>query len=380
MPPVEPSRRQVLATVIGAALVGCRPDPRTPLFPGEGSFAGGDYLGDVEIDDKADPTLEALEGEGLDARRRIDIAELGPDRLTTPLERFYVRTLTPSLPAEWAVSFEGMCAAPFQLATAQLPTLSRDAGDVLLECAGNGNGEKYGLMSCAAWSGVPLAPLLEQAGPTPESRVLVEGWDPDEVSPRGSRPGCSWIFTVADLADAVLATGLAGQPLSAAHGGPVRLLVPGWYGCANPKWVRTVRFVPDDAPVTTQMKEYAVRTHQDGVPDLARNYRSARQGISGVAVRVERWRISAGERFRVVGLRWGGERPVDGLEIRFDKDEPWSAITWCPTPSSVHAWSPWWHDWSPTRSGKHSIQLRCTAPGADTRRLDTGWYTRRVSV
>src|SRR5438045_5252144 len=54
-----------------------------------------------------------------------------------------------------------------------------------------------------------------------------------------------------------------GGPLSLDHGHPLRLLVPGWYGCTAIKWVDEVALVGDDAPATDQMREYAGRTHQD---------------------------------------------------------------------------------------------------------------------
>ena len=62
------------------------------------------------------------------------------------------------------------------------------------------------------------------------------------------------------------------RPLTPDHGAPVRLVVPNWYGCACIKWVTHVEMVPDDEPATTQMREFAARTHQNGVPARARDY------------------------------------------------------------------------------------------------------------
>ena len=110
------------------------------------------------------------------------------------------------------------------------------------------------------------------------TRVLVSGFDRySQSQPGASTPGASWIFTVAELekAGALLATGMNGVPLGLDHGFPIRLMVPNWYGCACIKWVDAITLVDDDAPATSQMREFASRTHQDGVPALARDYKPA---------------------------------------------------------------------------------------------------------
>ena len=64
---------------------------------------------------------------------------------------------------------------------------------------------------------------------------------------------------------AFLATGMNGAPLGPDHGFPLRLVVPGWYGCTAIKWVNEIALLDDTAPATDQMREYAGRTHQDPV-------------------------------------------------------------------------------------------------------------------
>ena len=136
-----------------------------------------------------------------------------------------------------------------------------------------------------------------------------------------SVPGASWIFSRDDLQRALLALRMNGAPLPRDHGFPVRLIVPGWYGCACIKWVNRIELVPDDAPATSQMREFASRTHQPfdasrragsptaagpGPPQaLARDYLPAVIDTAAMPVRVEKWVASGHVFYRIVGITWG---------------------------------------------------------------------------
>ncbi len=107
-------------------------------------------------------------------------------------------------------------------------------GAHLLECSGNGRHRRFGLMSAAEWSGVQLSTLLERLEMArTATRVLVSGFDGHSGPHSGSRAGASWVFTFAELETqgAFLATRMNGAPLPKHHGQPVRLIMPGWYGC-----------------------------------------------------------------------------------------------------------------------------------------------------
>ena len=102
-----------------------------------------------------------------------------------------------------------------------------------------------------------------------------------------------------------LATGMNRGPLPLDHGAPVRLVVPGWYGCSWIKWVDELRLATPDAAATTQMREFAGRTHQDGVPELARDYEAPAIDVAATPIRVERRRVNGVLAYRVVGIVWG---------------------------------------------------------------------------
>jgi DMSO/TMAO reductase YedYZ molybdopterin-dependent catalytic subunit len=71
------------------------------------------------------------------------------------------------------------------------------------------------------------------------------------------------------------------EPLTEDRRAPVRLIVPGRYGCTCIKWLNAITFINDDEEATSQMREFAARAHQQGVPKVAKdlqvsNHRSSR--------------------------------------------------------------------------------------------------------
>ncbi len=283
------------------------------------------------------PPFGRLLGPGLDARLFTDLSTLSadkPDTLVTPTDRFFVRTAAPAaLPvADWRLGVGGLAASPFDLDARALESMTERGGRYLLECSGNVDQSNYGLMSTADWDGVPLERVLERARPADAAhRVLVSGVDHEASAARTSVPGASWTFARADLGRALLATRMNGAPLPADHGAPVRLIVPGWYGCACIKWVDRIEIVADAAPATTQMREFAARTHQPfdsrdvasslraGRPLLAREFEPAVIDTAAMPVRVEKWAGGGRVFYRVVGIIWGGSKPtnaaVDPVQI-----------------------------------------------------------------
>lgn len=324
---------------------------------------------------------------GLDARRFTDLSRLEPDRLVTPTSEVFVRTSAPKAlagrPSPWTIAVTGQAGgAPATIDIDALRVRSRSMGVHLIECAGNSDPQNFGLMSAVAWSGVPLAELLAPFGRPPgAAAVLVHGVDDEEPAWR-SVPGASWVVPLDHPAarEAFLATGMNGEPLPLDHGAPVRLVVPGWYGCAWIKWVDELRFVGPDEPSTAQMREFAARTHQAGIPELARDYEPPVIDLAATAVRVEQRRHDGRVFYRIVGIVWGGAAPVDRLEIRFDPREPWQPVAICPPPTTHRTWSLWEFRWHPPAPGVYGIVLRAADRAIRTRRLDLSFYIRRVRI
>jgi len=332
------------------------------------------------------PLGQMLGGSGLDARLFTDLSRLDRDRLVTPANDLFVRTAAPPglrhEAAAWTIRI-GAGAAAAGAPAADLVAAARPMGAHLIECAGNSNPQNFGLMSAVEWDGVPLARVLERLPqPAGAAAVLVSGVDDDTRPSLRSQPGASWVFPLASLDTLApfLATRMNGQALTPDHGAPVRLVVPGWYGCAWIKWVDEIRYVGADEPATAQMLEFAGRTHQDGRPALARDFAPPEVDTAAMPVRVEQRLVNGAVEYRIVGIVWGGRAPVDRLVLRTGRRDAGTPITVCPAPRSAQSWSVWTHRWRPTEAGYYDLSLKAADPAVRTRRLDLSFYIRRVRI
>jgi DMSO/TMAO reductase YedYZ molybdopterin-dependent catalytic subunit len=325
-------------------------------------------------------------GSGLDARLVTDLSILEPDRLITPNALAFIRTECPPAAAAaqrgpWSIRTSGLVREGSLPLDAVLSD-ARDMGAHLFECSGNNNPANFGLMSVAEWTGVPLVDVVSRLEPASRaSAVLISGMD-HERKTASSTPGASWVFPLEglDRLGAFLAVRMNGEPLPPDHGMPVRLVVPGWYACAWIKWVDEIRLVSVDEPSTSHMREFAGRTHQTARHDLAKDYAPADIQTAATPIRVEKRRDSSGLFYRIVGVIWGGSRTVDRLAIRFAARDGWTTFPICPAPTTHTMWSLWEYRWKPPAPGLYSIDLSVPDSTVPDRRLEQGYYVRRVSI
>jgi len=349
------------------------------------TFAGGGMLEVVPFAREGRPPMDTAIGEELDGRLYTDLSALSPENPVTPVGRFYVRTRASVLlkvPELQSIELHGLAGAPIHITVEELRAQSRPMGIHLMECAGNTREGRFGLISVADWTGVPLADVVQRLTAIPkDTRVLVSGFDRYASTSVNSTPGASWIFSLDDIhsTGAFLATEMDGKPLTRDHGAPVRLVVPGWYGCTCIKWLNEMRAVPDNAEPTSQMQEFAFRTMQQGSPKLARDYQAPAIDQAAIATRVEKWRVGERIKYRVAGILWGGTKPVKRLEIRFNPEEEYVRVDEVQQ-SSNDPWNFWSHSWSPANRGTYLIRLRVAEPVMQTRRLDMGFYVREVEI
>jgi DMSO/TMAO reductase YedYZ molybdopterin-dependent catalytic subunit len=330
--------------------------------------------------------LGRLVGAGLDARRFTDISTLTPDTLVTPTDAFFIRTAASAAstrPGAWTLALGGRVRRQLELAVDEIVRDAAPMGTHLMECSGNVDPANFGLISTARWTGVPLAALLDRIEPLPGvSLIRVTGLDDDTRPWQSSLAGASWIFARDELqrAGAFLATAMNDAPLTRDHGAPMRLVVPNWYGCACIKWVTSIDVVAADEPPTGQMREFAVRTHQDGVPAFAREFAPATIELAAMPIRVEKWSVDGRTRYRVIGVRWGGTSRTPALTIRFRHTEAFVPVEDSASPASTTTWALWSHTWRPARAGRYQIALGVGERGIAARRLEMFYYTREVEV
>ncbi len=124
---------------------------------------------------------------------------------------------------DWRLAVSGLLGAPRALAYDDLGTFEHRELDAVIDCTG-------GWWSEQRWGGIGLADLVAASAPAPDaSRVSV-------VSVTGHR----WTFGLAEIGDALLATHVGGETISAGHGFPLRLVIPGRRGFQWIKWVARI--------------------------------------------------------------------------------------------------------------------------------------------
>lgn len=351
--------------------------------PCSADLVGAELIEELPFLDEEERDLETTYGTGLDGRRVLDLASLTAADLVLPQDRLFLRTAEPpglGSGEGWQVRLTGRVENDVDLDIDAIRAQTRDLGVHHFECSGNTSFGGFGLQGAVRFGGVPLAWVLDQVVPDGDATAIrIRGVD-DHPTPTGSSvPGASWVFRPEELADAFLATHIDEADLTRDHGWPVRLMVPGWYGCACIKWVDEIAWVGDDEPATSQMSEFASRTQQDGVPTLARDYAPAEIDVAAAPIRVEVWEVDGARRVRVVGVVWGGRTLPDGLRLWAGEVDA-GLVEVCPERASPQTWG-LWQAWLPDGvSGRTELILTVDDPQIRTRRLDAAYYLRTVQI
>ncbi|WP_165245506.1 sulfite oxidase [Paludisphaera soli] len=288
----------------------------------------------------------------------------------TPASLFFVRnhTSTPLIDAEtWSLSVEGGgVARPRTFTLDDLISLPTERLTRAIECAGNGRsffaGQQgqavagtawlLGAIGVGEWTGVRLSTLLELAGVKPTAvDVLPEGLD-DEVGASGHvrRP----IPIGRALADDLLvAYGLNGELLPPDHGFPARLLVPGWIGIANVKWLG--RVTVSEEPVftawnTTQYRFFGNEDDYPGQPILTtQTIKSAFELPFPASLRPGLNLIT--------GRSWSAEGSIALVEVSFNGGDTYIRAALKPGGNGHQAWAEWQIPWA-ARPGKYVLKAR----------------------
>jgi DMSO/TMAO reductase YedYZ molybdopterin-dependent catalytic subunit len=294
----------------------------------------------------------------------------------TPSAAFYVRSNypEPQLPPTHALDIAGAVESPLTLSLARLSGLPQHRVTVTLECAGNGRtdmrplptGEpwKHHALGTAEWTGVPLVEVLSRARLLPEAvEVLVEGADGDARRHFArSLPREKALHP-----DTLLALGMNGRPLPRAHGGPVRLVVPGWYGMASVKWVARLEALTRPFEGYYQRERYVYDWGDGRAPEPVTRMRVR----ALILAPEEDARVAPGP-VLVQGVAWSGERRVARVEVSVDGAEPWAParLLEAPQPS---AWVRWAYSWEGAAPGRHTLRARATDEAGETQPLAPPW-------
>jgi sulfane dehydrogenase subunit SoxC len=287
-----------------------------------------------------------------------------------PNELFFVRnhTRTPHIDVDtWRLRVEGSgVETPLELTYSDIVSMGTTSVTRFIECAGNGRSFfasqqgtatsgtqwKLGAIGVAEWTGVPLWRVLQAAGLKRTAvDVMPEGLDPEVTGQGRVRRPLSIEKALED--DTLLVYAMNGQPLPEDHGFPVRLLVPGWVGIANIKWVGKIQV--SEEPLFSPWNTTSYRLFGDAyAPDYPvlsnQEVKSAFELPFPAA-------LPAGQH-TLTGRSWSGHRKIKRVEVSFDGGLSW-VLAHEVGPNKSNAWVRWSVDWN-AYPGNHVLKARAT--------------------
>lgn len=187
-----------------------------------------------------------------------------------------------------------------------------------IECSGNGQTEysgnlaptaqaAHGQVSCSEWTGVPVKYLLEEAKVKPEAKwVIAEGGDACRLARS--------IPLAKLLDDAMIAFGQNGEPIRPEQGYPIRLLLPGWEGNMNIKWLRRLHVASEPS-----MTAHETAFYTDLMPDgKARQFSFELEAKSLITRPSGGQKLPGSGTYEITGLAWSGRGKITRVEVSTD--------------------------------------------------------------
>ena len=274
----------------------------------------------------------------------------------TPVSHLFVRNNLP-MPAaavtgvgdSWSFTVQG-CKESGSLTLADLKRMHIQTVATVLQCSGNGreffshdpSGSQWavGAAGCALWTGVRVADIFDYFGGVAGDAAfltatggeeLPEGIDKNAVVVERSVP------IAKGLEDCLLVWDMNGAPLPAVHGGPLRLIVPGYFGVNNVKWVRQLAATSSESAAKIQQSGYRFRAQgESGGPEHPSMWRMpVKSWLNGPGADGEP--VLAGKN-TLYGVAFAGERGIESVEVSLDAGETWQLAELVGPDLGANAW------------------------------------------
>ena len=305
---------------------------------------GGKFYGDFLVHNELPLALEI----------RRSRAGFGP---LTSISKLFVRNNLPmpppsinDVPDNWELEVVG-AARTETLSVRELKSLDIASVATVLQCSGNGraffahepSGSPWelGAAGCVLWTGVPVSAVIEHLGGPKNAEAsfltalggeqLPPGVNPNDVAVERSVP------LQKGLQDCLLAWEMNGQPLSLVHGGPLRLIVPGYFGVNNVKWLKRLSLTLEQSGTRIQQSGYRVRPIGEAV---------STEHPSMWRMPVKSWLNGPGADGEPVlhgsvvlyGVAFSGERGITKVEVSGDEGSTWKAASFIGPDLGKNAW------------------------------------------
>jgi len=268
------------------------------------------------------------------------------------------------------IEITGLIEKPKTFTLDQLRDLPKVDQLMTLECSGNGASK--GFMNAvynSKWTGTPLAPILQSCGIQPEAKeVVFFGVDRKQETLREGTNrelkievpfGRSMSVQDALNLNLLLAYERNGKPIENRNGAPVRLIVPGWYGIANVKWLRRIELRDGRYMGRYMGRDYVtVRGERHGSEVVFVESSVTRMRLKSIVARVTRQATKNGIiPVKAYGAVWNDGTEVKRVEVKVD-DSSWREAVLDKEPRSKYCWTFFSIDLGGLKPGKHAVVSR----------------------
>ncbi|MEP0916149.1 molybdopterin-dependent oxidoreductase [Leptolyngbya sp. DQ-M1] len=294
--------------------------------------------------------LGGCQAKAMDLLFSIDPTAPLPDHLITPIDEFYVQSyaLASQVNAEkWQLKITGEVNQPITLTLQDILNAPQEEFYLTMECIGNPAGGN--LIGNARWTGTPLLPFLKRAG-VKSSAIEI------------AMKGADWYETTLPVAEVMrpevrLVHRMNGEPLTAAHGYPVRILIPGHFGQKQPKWIVGIEAI---AKTKTGFWENQGWSNTAEIPthSLMRQVQDSRVWNKRHQVTLSRDNWEKG--VMLAGVALDRSTPIRSIQISTDNGSTWQTAEQN-RPESPHEWTLWRYLWKPDQAGKYNLLAKATS-------------------
>jgi len=356
----EPTRRETLRRGFAAASFLAIPEWALPAFA-----QGEEDVKFIDLPQNYNPSANPNA-----ATRQLDIRTI--DGMFTPKDRFFTtqHMNKPEIdPEKYRLKFTGLVVKPTQFSLADLKAMKSTEMNVGFECSGNSTRAIEGLSSCGRFTGVPLRDVLNQLGVHPKAREVVFFGTDHQTQDVAFRQqtykldqqfGRSITLENAMKPEPMIAYAMNGDALTLNQGFPVRLVMPGWYGVANVKWLAEVHLQED-----RYLGNYQARWYRS-VVGVGGSGGDTDPDTQWVETEITHMHLKSaiaqvrknGRGYRVLGFVLNDGTPLKSVEVQIDNG-PWQTATLDPA-NSQYSWKLFTYQWDGATPGEHTLVSRVT--------------------
>ena len=326
--------------------------------------------------------------------------------IITPSDRLFIRNNLPAPSAAdigdvnaWKVAIEGV-GKPQAFSIADLKQMGYETMATVLQCSGNGralfpgkpSGTRWqtGAAGCVMWAGIPVRELVKALGGVSAGMVymtgtggekLPEGIDPNAVVVERSVP-------LSAMQDAMLAWEMNGEPMPLAHGGPLRLIVPGYSGVNNIKYIKRLAFTSEQTQAAIQKTGYRMSpVGQKGDPSQPAVWTmDAKSWVTTPSP--DNGPVKAGL-VQITGVAMGGLEDVAKVDVSLDGGKTWQVARLVGPDLGKYAWRQFvlatnlkagQYDVSCRVTTKAGVEQVATSTENAAGYLNSGWIAHTVKI